>query len=126
MNIDRRIATKMERACEVRARAESISATFSQVKVKGGKKTGSKLERAVEELDKWENEILDDIHALVLTKMEVERTIEKLVKPQEREVLELHYLQGLRWEEVCVKMHYSWRYTMKIHARALRNLQQLL
>lgn len=37
----------------------------------------------------------------------------------EGEVLLLRYVYLLTWEEICMRIHYSWKHTHRIHKRAL-------
>lgn len=53
----------------------------------------------------------------------IENTIEAL-DPTMRILLRYRYIDGLTWEEVCVKMKYSWSQTHRIHSRALEELRQ--
>lgn len=53
---------------------------------------------------------------------EIEECIEPL-EPTERTLIRLHYFQGLSWEEVAVKMNYSWRHVHRIHSRIIQMLQ---
>ena len=61
---------------------------------------------------------LDDI-ATSLTW--IEDMIEGL-ETVERRIARLHYIDGLKWEDVCVKINYSWRQTHRIHGRLLDKL----
>lgn len=54
----------------------------------------------------------------------VETAIENL-EPTARMLLRYRYLECLKWEEVCVKMNYSWMQTHRIHANALKQLNEL-
>jgi RNA polymerase sigma factor (sigma-70 family) len=53
---------------------------------------------------------------------EIEQAIEVL-EPRERTLIRLHYIEGMVWEEVCIKMSYSWRQVHRIHAKALEQLK---
>ena len=53
----------------------------------------------------------------------VETAMEKL-EPTARMLLRYRYLECLKWEEVCVKMNYSWMQTHRIHANALNQLME--
>lgn len=44
------------------------------------------------------------------------------LEPIERRVARLHYVEGLKWEDVCEKINYSWRQTHRIHGRLLDKL----
>ena len=54
----------------------------------------------------------------------VQASIEKLEDDREKELLTLRYLRGMKWEEIAVRMNYSWQHTHKIHASALSHFGQ--
>ena len=54
---------------------------------------------------------------------EVEEAIASLDSP-EREIIRCRYIDCMPWEKVCVKTNYSWRSVHRIHARALRKLEE--
>ena len=35
----------------------------------------------------------------------------------------LRYLRGYTWEQICVKMEYSWKQIHRIHGKALKNFK---
>ena len=53
----------------------------------------------------------------------IENAIEKL-EPRERQLVRLHYIDGLKWEQVCIEMSYSWRQVHRIHSSALKKLKE--
>lgn len=53
----------------------------------------------------------------------IERQIKKMENENEREILRLRYIQGLKWHEVDNKMGFSREWTLKLHGRALRNFK---
>lgn len=52
----------------------------------------------------------------------IEAAIETL-DPTARLLFRYRYIDGLKWEEVCVRMNYSWQNVHKIHKRALETLR---
>ena len=70
--------------------------------------------------------MIENLKAERLEKIRRREKIEKAIKDMsddnEREVLRLRYIDGKKWEEVCIEMGYSWRQTHYIHSRALHNL----
>lgn len=56
---------------------------------------------------------------LAAEQLAIEQTIAVLEEPTARMLMRYRYLDGLTWEEVCVKLTYSWRQTHRLHARAL-------
>lgn len=55
--------------------------------------------------------------------LSIENAIEKL-EPRERQLVRLHYIDGLKWEQVAVEMCYSWRQVHRIHSDALNKLKE--
>ena len=53
----------------------------------------------------------------------IERQIHQMENEDEQEVLRLRYILGLKWEEVAVKMDYSWKQTHRIHSSALKSFK---
>ena len=53
----------------------------------------------------------------------IEEAIEGL-EPPARMLLRYRYIDGLKWEEVCVKMNYSWKQIHRIHSAALKQLRE--
>lgn len=54
--------------------------------------------------------------------------IETAIEPLDttyRMLLRYRYIDGLKWEDVCEKMNYSWRQTHYLHGRALQQLREL-
>lgn len=54
---------------------------------------------------------------------EIVEKIEALEDETERAVLDYRYIRGLQWEEIAVKMNYSYRNITRIHGRALLNFK---
>ena len=64
------------------------------------------------------------LEELAAEQLAIEEAIEPL-EPTARMLLRYRYLDGLKWEEVCVKMNYSWTQTHEHHGRALRKLREV-
>lgn len=58
---------------------------------------------------------------LTAAQTEIEELIDGL-EPKERRLMRYRYIDGLEWEEVCVKMCYSWRQTHRLHSGILDQL----
>ena len=74
--------------------------------------------RHLELQDKYEAKLAE----MTAEMLRIEETIEKL-DPTARMLFRYRYLDGLKWEEVCVRMNYSWMQTHRIHANALNQLK---
>jgi RNA polymerase sigma factor (sigma-70 family) len=54
----------------------------------------------------------------------IEKAIDSL-EPTERKLLRHRYIDGLRWEDICVAMSYSWRQIHRLHSAALQKLREM-
>lgn len=54
---------------------------------------------------------------------EITDRIERLSDEDEKDVLMYRYIKLIKWEDIAVKMGFSWQYLHKIHARALKNFK---
>ncbi len=68
-----------------------------------------------EQIDLLKEERLERVRCY----QKIERQIRKMENEDEQEVLRLRYILGMKWEEVAVKMNYSYRRTLDIHGKAL-------
>lgn len=57
----------------------------------------------------------------IAERVRIENAIEAL-DPVERMLMRYKYIDDLTWEEVAVKMGYSWRHVHRIHAAALKHI----
>ena len=76
--------------------------------------------RHVELQERYEAKIAEMTKEMLL----IDAAIDAL-DPTARMLLRYRYLDGLKWEEVCVRMNYSWMQTHRIHANALNQLRDI-
>lgn len=123
MNAQRRIVFMEEQAARYRDMAARSTGRMDAVR-SGGTQSRSKVEDGMCAF----MDICRDIEkeaARLRELMEETRTlIGRLFDPAERELLELRYLSGLKWEDVAEKMLYDVRQVRRIHVRALEHVQR--
>lgn len=56
---------------------------------------------------------------------EIYKSINDLKNEDEKNVLTLRYITGMKWEEIALQMHLEWAQVHRIHARALKNLNMI-
>ena len=89
-----------------------------------GRKT--KMADAVDKCVDMEAEIDSLVDRLIDIKKEVIQTIEKLDSPFQYDVLHLHYIQFLSYQEIADKYGKSYDCVKQVHKRAIRNVQAIL
>ena len=81
-----------------------------------------KLGNVLWKIQEKEIRYLAKLDIILNEEKEIEKVIDSLEDSRERTVMRYRYISGLEWEEVCVKAHYSWQHTHRLHADALNKL----
>lgn len=80
--------------------------------------------RYLEKIDDLEREIAEDYKMLDEIKNEVDNAIDVVEDPMEQMILRYRYLEFLSMPDISVRMHYSLRWTKKLHRRALDSFER--
>ena len=123
MNAHRRIKSMQQRAQQYRALAMRSTSAMQAVR-SGGTDARSKVEDGACAFMDISQDIEEQARRLRELIRQTSAIIERLSDPVEREVLELRYLSGLRWEEIGRKMIYDERQVRRIHVKALEHVQR--
>ena len=59
---------------------------------------------------------------IIARQVRIEAAIAGLADPVERAVMGYRYVDGLSWEQICVKVAYSWNRVHHHHRKALENI----
>lgn len=113
----RGIRFKRERIKDLRELAGRSTSTYTAEHVSGTPQR-SKLENCMCQIDEWEREIDADLRKL----WEVRRFISQVSNLDYRRLLELRYEDGLGWDQIAGKMHYSKRHILRLHGNALKHV----
>lgn len=89
----------------------------------GPSKDPDKLTDLVAQAEELRGRYRRCIEELTAAQLEVEKLIETL-EPREREIFRLRYIDGAKWEDICVIMSYSWRQVHRAHSAALQKLEK--
>jgi len=123
MNAHRRIVHMEEQAARYRDMAVRSTGRMDALR-SGGTSSRSKVEDGMCAFMDICRDIEGEATRLRELIAETSALIERLFDPVEREVLELRYLSGLKWEDVAEKMLYDVRQVRRIHVRALEHVQR--
>lgn len=84
---------------------------------------GSDLSDFAAELDREERKYMKARYLRVKLCREIMDKIERLPNEDEKDVLAFRYIKLMKWEDIAVKMGFSWQHIHKIHANALKHFQ---
>ena len=119
--IDQRINSKMAQVMSLRDLLGKATGTLSGAP-KAVTPNPHSMEDTIAKMVDLENEINDDIDALVDLKTEIMRRIKRVENTEYQTILELRYLCFKRWEEIAVDMGYSLRRLYELHDCALEEI----
>lgn len=119
----RRITALQERARYYKALAMKTTSSLEAIRTSGTDRR-SKVEDGVCALIDIGEEIEKQAQALRTAMTSVCSVISRLDDPSEKEVLELRYLSGYRWEDIARRMMYDERQVRRIHIKALEHVQR--
>ena len=74
-------------------------------------------------VDELERELIQARYDRIQSFRKVQAAIEELEDEAEKDLLTYRYLRGMKWEEIAVKMGYTWRHTIRVHGHALENFK---
>lgn len=113
----------MRRTQAITEHIADLRAMCEQLRTEDGHKI--ELDKAVAELVDAERRAAGEVDRLAELEREIEQTISKAAEPY-RTLLYERYINGKTWEQVAVRMNYSFRHTTKLHGTALRILKDVL
>lgn len=74
-------------------------------------------------VDELERELVRKRYDRIQSFRNVQESIEGIEDETEKDLLTYRYLRGMKWEEIAVKMGYTWRHTIRVHGHALENFK---
>lgn len=83
----------------------------------------SPVRPGVEKIIEKYNKKIEDI---IAERTRIEDLIDMLADPLERAVMRYKYIDGLKWEDICMRINYEWSQAHRIHRNALEHLEALI
>lgn len=120
-DIDDELDQLIEERADWMDRATKITVSASGMPG-GGSERGS-MESAVLKIAEIQREIDAKIGQANAARKEIRGCINDVRDPRLRRLLRLHYINGLTFEEVADRMHYSLRWVFKLHGMALSEVR---
>ena len=119
-NAEREIAIKLDEIVRLREMATKVTQVLTPDKVKGGME--NRREESIAKIVDMEKEIGASIDNLKKIREQVEYAINAISNANQRDVLRLRYLDGMKWEQIAVKLNYDYRWVLRLHGMALHEI----
>lgn len=116
--IDNEILYIRDKIHELENKKSSIGKVLTDNQVTGNSADNYKLIRIMEKIDKQVKKYWNKYDNLLEQLNKIEEAIDKL-DSLERTIMRLRYIDGLSWENVALKVEYSWPQLMRIHKNIL-------
>lgn len=84
---------------------------------------GGDLSGYAARLDDLDQKLRTQMYKKIQIRAEITEKIDAMENETESLLLRLRYIHGLKWEEVAVKMDYSWKQIHRLHSKALNNFK---
>ena len=120
LNAEKEIGIKLDQIARLRELSTKITQTLTPDKVKSNSE--NRLESSVSKIVDIEREIGASIDQLERTRFQVESVINSVPNVNQRNVLRLRYISGMKWEQIAVKLNYDYRWVLRLHGKALNKI----
>ncbi len=120
--LDQRINSKIEQVENLSLLATKCTTTISDMP-KNPNRGGSRMEDSIVKIIDLQEEINQDIDALVDLKAAIVGVIKAVKHTEYQTLLELRYLCFYTWEQIAVTMNYGIDNIFKLHRKALASVE---
>lgn len=113
---------------DLRMQAERLEEDIKSLKVTAitgmprGNQIRDKIGELVAKVESLREEYLTKYDEALRELYKIEDVINTLDNLTERTLIRKRYIQGMRWEDICTDMGYSWRHIHNIHSKILRKI----
>ena len=123
-HLDQQIACKLEQVSRLRSLTQKVTASYGDGSSSHAHNNSS-MEDAIVRLVDAEDELATkviELVGLVWCDVDGDRVPDSLYKL----VLEKRYLCFMTWERIAADMNWTYRWTLSVHGKALREVEKLL
>ncbi|WMJ83437.1 hypothetical protein ACS3UN_10215 [Oscillospiraceae bacterium LTW-04] len=119
---ERAIRRLEEEICRWESRAEKMTSSFSHAPSHRGE---DRIQSAVDEIVELRNLLYDRLVDATELRRRIAQVISNVPEQRLQLLLEYRYIDGLTWEEVATALTCDYRWTLRLHDRALALLPEL-
>lgn len=120
----RRMSKRIDRLLEEQSRWREMALKITPVlsQTPGGGESGSPIERPMDKVLEIDAEINREIDELQTVRQEIRAALNQLEDESLKLLMEYRYIDGLTWDQIAVKMNYSYMQICRLHGKALRTI----
>lgn len=101
--------------------ATRISPSYSDMPHGGG---SDKVQTAAVEVAELTEQLNEKIHQAIMVQENIKKLLESLDDIKLRQLMSYRYINGMRWEEIAVRMDFNYRWVLRLHRKALNQISE--
>lgn len=101
--------------------ATRISPSYSDMPHGGG---SDKVQTAAVEVAELTDKLDQKLHQAIMVQENIKKLLESLDDIKLRQLMSYRYINGMRWEEIAVRMDFNYRWVLRLHRKALNQISE--
>lgn len=101
--------------------ATRISPSYSDMPHGGG---SDKVQTAAVEVAELTEQLNQKLHQAIMVQENIKKLLESLDDIKLRQLMSYRYINGMRWEEIAVRMDFNYRWVLRLHRKALNQISE--
>ena len=101
--------------------ATRINPSYSDMPHGGG---SDKVQTAAVEVAELTDKLNRKLHQAIMVQENIKKLLESLDDIKLRQLMSYRYINGMRWEEIAVRMVFNYRWVLRLHRKALNQISE--
>lgn len=101
--------------------ATRISPSYSDMPHGGG---SDRVQTAAVEVAELTDKLNQKLHQAIMVQENIKKLLESLDDIKLRQLMFYQYINGMRWEEIAVRMDFNYRWVLRLHRKALNQISE--
>jgi DNA-directed RNA polymerase specialized sigma subunit len=101
--------------------ATRISPSYSDMPHGGG---SDRVQTAAVEVAELTDKLNQKLHQAIMVQENIKKLLESLDDIKLRQLMFYRYINGMRWEEIAVRMDFNYRWVLRLHRKALNQISE--
>lgn len=101
--------------------ATRISPSYSDMPHGGG---SDKVQTAAVEVAELTDKLNRKLHQAIMVQENIKKLLESLDDIKLRQLMSYRYINGMRWEEIAVRMDFNYCWVLRLHRKALNQISE--
>ena len=83
-----------------------------------------RVQTAAVEVAELTDKLNQKLHQAIMVQENIKKLLESLDDINLRQLMFYRYINGMRWEEIAVRMDFNYRWVLRLHRKALNQISE--